>query len=166
MTTERLVIQRSVLAEMQTVYNIEHDPAVSPYLFKQTLEEHTAELLNPNVLTFTIREKKTDDIAGYLICDYNRHSEWLELRRMAFCKRNMGYGRETLTEILRYGFEELGVNKVWLEAYPDNAPGTHLYDSMGFHRDGLRRQHSKEERGFLDEIQYSMLKSEYKLLKR
>ena len=100
------------------------------------------------------------DLAAALFAE-NCH-QFLPILRLVF----MGYGRETLTEILRYGFEELGVNKVWLEAYPDNAPGTHLYDSMGFHRDGLRRQHSKEERGFLDEIQYSMLKSEYKLLKR
>ena len=80
-------------------------------------------------------------------------------------EKNRGYGRETITALTKYAFEELKMNKVWFEAYPDNQVGRHLYESMKFHVDGVLRQHHKTPRGILDQIQYSMLKGEYEELK-
>ena len=56
---------------------------------------------------------------------------------------------------------ELNINRFWLDAYPDNTVGIHLYESLGMHRDGVLRQNYKSERGYLDQIIFSMLKDEY-----
>ena len=40
-----------------------------------------------------------------------------------------------------------------------------MYDSLGFHIDGILRQHHKTERGILDQMQFSMLRDEYNKLK-
>lgn len=63
--------------------------------------------------------------------------------------------------MLKKAFEDMKLNKVWLEAYSDNTVGRHLYESIGFHIDGVLRQHHKEARGIMDQVQYSMLKDEY-----
>lgn len=36
-----------------------------------------------------------------------------------------------------------------------------IYESLGMHKDGVLRQNYKAERGYLDQIIYSMLRSEY-----
>ncbi len=63
--------------------------------------------------------------------------------------------------LFKFTFEELNINRFWLDAYPDNLVGIHLYESLGMHRDGVLRQNYKSERGYLDQIIFSMLKDEY-----
>ena len=66
-----------------------------------------------------------------------------------------------MAALLRFAFEEMETNRFWLDVYPDNLVGIKLYESLGMHRDGVLRQNYKAERGYLDQIIYSMLRSEY-----
>ena len=63
--------------------------------------------------------------------------------------------------LVMYAFEETETNRLWLDVYPDNISGINLYESLGMHKDGVLRQNYKAERGYLDQIIYSMLRSEY-----
>lgn len=161
-TTKRLRCERAVKEDLAGILAIEHDPYNSLYTFTGDMEEHCREIEDPDIFFLAIREKEGGALIGYLIVDIDRESQRLEFRRMALSRRCEGYGREVLDGALRMAFEQWGANKVWLEAYPDNAVGCHLYESMGFHKDGVLRQHHKAERGFLDQVQYSMLKDEYR----
>ncbi len=98
---------------------------------------------------------------GYALIRLDPKSEIFELRRIAIAEKNKGYGREAMEALFKFAFEELGANRFWLDAYPDNVVGIRLYESLGMHRDGVLRQNYKAERGYLDQIIFSMLKSEY-----
>ena len=98
---------------------------------------------------------------GYALIRLDPKSEIFELRRIAIAEKNKGYGREAMEALFKFAFEELGTNRFWLDAYPDNVVGIRLYESLGMHRDGVLRQNYKAERGYLDQIIFSMLKSEY-----
>ena len=63
--------------------------------------------------------------------------------------------------LVKYAFEETETNRLWLDVYPDNISGINLQESLGMHKDGVLRQNYKAERGYLDQIIYSMLRSEY-----
>ena len=63
--------------------------------------------------------------------------------------------------LVKYAFEETETNRLWLDVYPDNISGINLYESLGMRKDGVLRQNYKAERGYLDQIIYSMLRSEY-----
>ncbi len=65
--------------------------------------------------------------------------------------------------LIKYAFEELKVNRFWLDVYPDNEYGIKLYESLGMHKDGVLRQNYKSDRGYLDQIIFSILKDEYKV---
>ena len=107
------------------------------------------------------RKKDNSDIVGYALVRLNRKSEIFELRRIAISEKRKGYGREAMEALLKEAFENMGINRFWLDVYPDNVFGINLYESLGMHRDGVLRQNYKAERGYLDQIIYSMLKSEY-----
>jgi len=51
-----------------------------------------------------------------------------------------GYAEESSQLLLKYGFNELGLNKVWTEIYEFDKQKKELYDKLGFHQDGLLRQ--------------------------
>lgn len=91
----------------------------------------------------------------------NFQSEVFELRRIAIIEKAKGYGKESMEALFKYAFEGLKMNRLWLDVYPDNIIGIKLYESLGMHKDGVLRQNYKAERGYLDQIIYSMLKEEY-----
>ena len=51
-----------------------------------------------------------------------------------------GYAEESCQLLLEYGFNELSLNKIWMDIYEfDNKKKT-LYEKLGFSQDGLLRQ--------------------------
>lgn len=164
-TTERLVLEPYKPEELPILMEIEFAPENCMYTWTNTAEEHEKELSDPNVWTLAVKRKADGYIVGNAIIDLDYESEWMELKRIAFREKNQGYGREMITALVKHAFEEMKLNKVWLEAYTDNVVGNHLYESLGFHVDGILREHHKTERGILSQVQYSMLKGEYAELK-
>lgn len=164
-TTDRLIMEKFVPEELDVLMEIEHAPENSRFICTNTKEEHRAELSDPDLLTLAVKRKSDKYIVGYVILILDIESEWVSVKRIAFREKGKGYGREALSAVIKYTFEDLNMNKLWLEAYTDNKVGRGLYDSIGLHVDGIRRQHHKTARGILDMMQYSMLKDEYKELK-
>ena len=112
-------------------------------------------------MLLVFRQKADSEIIGYALIRLDFKSEIFELRRIAISSKGMGYGRESMIALLKYAFEEMNINRFWLDVYPDNVIGIKLYESLGMHRDGILRQNYKAKRGYLDQIIYSMLKDEY-----
>jgi RimJ/RimL family protein N-acetyltransferase len=62
--------------------------------------------------------------------------------------------------LCRYGFADIGLNKIWLEIF-DNSPWVELYDRLGFSKDGVYRNNYILNGEFRDSYLFSMLKSEW-----
>ena len=75
-----------------------------------------------------------------------------------------GYGADTLQTLLRYGFKNLNLNKVWCEVY-DNNSAVKLYRKTGFRDEGVLRQHVFKNGHYHDALILSILKSEYEQIK-
>ncbi|GAB1456489.1 MAG: GNAT family protein [Spirochaetia bacterium] len=86
--------------------------------------------------------------------------------RIVITGKAKGFGKETIKRVITYAFESLKMNRFWLDVYPDNYDGIKLYESLGMIREGTLRQNYKSERGYLDQIIYSLLETEYNELKQ
>ena len=159
--TKRLYIVDATEADIETIINLESHKDNRDYIWLGTYEEHKAEIEDKNHLLFVFKSKEDNLIVGFALIRLDFKSEIFELRRIAISHKGIGYGKEVMTTLLKYAFEELNINRFWLDVYPDNAIGIKLYEGLGMHRDGILRQNYKSERGYLDQIIYSMLKSEY-----
>lgn len=142
------------------IIGMEHDPANRDFIWQGTEAQHLAEIADPAHILAVFRTEDGAKI-GYMLCHVDEKSEVFELRRIAIGAKGQGYGREAMEGVMRYAFEALHMNRFWLDVYPDNHTGIRLYESLGMHRDGMLRQSYKSERGYLDQIVYSMLKGEY-----
>lgn len=164
--TKRLVIVEAVEADIEWIIAQESDEENRKFVWIGTREEHRAEIADPAHLLLVFREKddrEKDDgeKVGYALVHLDFKSERFELRRIVIALKNRGYGRESIEALMKYAFETLKFNRFWLDVYPDNAVGIALYESLGLHREGVLRQNYKSERGYLDQIIYSMLREEY-----
>lgn len=159
--TKHLYIIDAMEADIETIIKLESHKDNRDFVWMGTYEEHKAEIEDKNHLLFVFRQKKDNLIIGFALIRLDFKSEIFELRRIAISHKGIGYGKEAMNALLKYAFEELNINRFWLDVYPDNTIGIKLYVGLGMHNDGVLRQNYKSERGYLDQIIYSMLKSEY-----
>ena len=159
--TKRLYIIDASDSDIDTIINLESHKDNRNFLWIGTYEEHQAEIKDKNHLLFVFKRKEDNLTIGFALIRLDFKSEIFELRRIAISNKGIGYGKEVMTALLKYAFEDININRFWLDVYPDNAIGIKLYKGLGLHCDGVLRQNYKSERGYLDQIIYSMLKSEY-----
>ena len=72
-----------------------------------------------------------------------------------------GCSRNATLEILKYGFSELGLNKIYLNVLANNIRAIKFYEKLGFVKEGVFRKHLKIRDTFIDLQWYSMLREEY-----
>ncbi|MBR3374618.1 MAG: GNAT family N-acetyltransferase [Firmicutes bacterium] len=174
--TKRLKIYEASDKDVDMIIEIEAHPENRDFLWVGTPEEHRDEIMDPNHLLLLFEDTDTEtewdpiadgypsvprSIKGYALVRLNFKSNIFEIRRIAITEKGKGYGRESMEGLVKYAFEETETNRLWLDVYPDNISGINLYESLGMHKDGVLRQNYKAERGYLDQIIYSMLRSEY-----
>ncbi len=77
-------------------------------------------------------------------------------------ERAKGLGTEAIRVILRYAFEDLGLNRVGLSVFEFNEPAIHAYEKLGFKEEGRLRQAIRRDDGFHDAILMSILAPEWR----
>ena len=77
--------------------------------------------------------------------------------------RGRGYGRQALDCVLAYAFGELDLHRVWLLTLPENVAAENLYRRAGFVLEGRQRQAILRNGRFQDQLQWSILCSEWRL---
>ncbi len=77
--------------------------------------------------------------------------------------RSGGFGSDALRTLVKYGFNDLNLNKIWCEVYTNN-DALGVYRHIGFKNEGVLRQHYYNEGQYWDSTMLSMLKSECEFL--
>ncbi|MDF1680876.1 GNAT family protein [Ponticaulis sp.] len=63
--------------------------------------------------------------------------------------------------LLRYGFEELNLHKVWAEIYSIDKPKQQLFYELGFTREGVHRETHWTEGQWVDSLFYGLLAKDF-----
>lgn len=86
-----------------------------------------------------------------------------ELHLMIGEKENRGKGIGTfaINEMLHHAFCNYNLNRIELTVLEDNIPAQHLYEKVGFVREGMKREARFKDGKFINMYIYSILKKEY-----
>ena len=74
---------------------------------------------------------------------------------------NKGYGTEVMQLLLRFGFDTLNLNRIWLRVYENNPRAVRAYEKAGFIEEGRQRQANYADGRYYDVIQMSALRDEW-----
>ncbi len=74
--------------------------------------------------------------------------------------KNQGFTKEALAAMLRYGFEQMGLNRIEALLSPQNIPSVKLVEHFGFMKEGLLRGHYLRNGVYEDSAMYALLKTE------
>jgi len=103
-------------------------------------------------------------MALYHIDDTTSKAEYGRALIAAEGFQGKGFAKEALNLILRYAFDTLKLNRVFLEVFSDNTQAIKLYERCGFITEGLQREHFYDGSQFRDVLVMGILKREYEYL--
>jgi len=75
---------------------------------------------------------------------------------------NKGYGSEAMRLMLKHGFEDLKLHRIELGVYAFNPRALHVYEKLGFKREGVKRDAIYTDGRFHDMILMAMLEEEFR----
>jgi len=160
-TGKRIDLYPAKTEDIDIIMNLENANENKNFVWQGSYEEHMSEIDDPSYILAVFREKSDNRIVGYVLAGVEKRSDVFELRRIVVAEKGRGYGREAMSLLMDYGFNILHINRFWLDVYPDNFVGINLYKSLGMKHEGTLRQSYRSERGYLDQMIFSILKEEY-----
>jgi ribosomal-protein-alanine N-acetyltransferase len=78
---------------------------------------------------------------------------------------NNGFIKEALNEVIKYGFEDLEINRIEAEVMPGNIYSEMALSKLGFKKEGLLRDWMLWNEKHYDMIMYSLLRKEIETTK-
>jgi RimJ/RimL family protein N-acetyltransferase len=73
-----------------------------------------------------------------------------------------GIASEAAREMIRYGFEDLGLNRIFANVYSGNAASQRVLEKLGMKYEGRFRKHVKKWGEYRDTENYGLLADEWK----
>ena len=114
---------------------------------------------------FMILTKDTNELIGEVVINevdpVNRRAN-IRIGIQGTQHRGKGHGTEALVHMLRYGFEHMKLHRIDLGVYVFNPRAIHVYEKIGFVREGIERDAIFLDGKFHDMIVMSMLEDEYR----
>lgn len=82
--------------------------------------------------------------------------------KLAQCKqRGKGFGTDAVMAIMRYAFDELGLNRLNGSWFPENVPSKNMYMKCGWKEEGVRRNYIYKGGKYRDLVETGVLAEDY-----
>lgn len=119
-------------------------------------------LSDRNNMRFTI--EYDNKFSGLIILsniDWKNRSAETGIRLALDAPRNIGLGTDSLSALVRFAFEELGMNRLNTTILNYNEASLKLHAKCGFIQEGIKKQSVYKGGRFHDEILVAILRSDY-----
>jgi len=172
--TDRLVLRELRMEDEDFLFKEWSDPAVTHFmcdaepLQKREQAEEFLRLFqtpekNPYSKWWGIARKADGHLIG--TCGYFRWDQKHHRAEIGYdlCPDAWGKGLmpEALQAIVRFGFEEMKLNRIEATVHVENMRSQWVLAKLGFQREGLLREYYCREGIYNDQVQYSLLKREW-----
>lgn len=130
------------------------------------LKEHYARITNAGDradYAITSKENPSMVLGEVVLNDISWHNRSANFR-IALLNKTLfgkGYGTQATRLIIKYGFENLDLHRIDLEVYDFNPRAAHVYEKVGFKREGMKRDALFWQGKYHNAIVMSMLESDY-----
>ncbi len=113
----------------------------------------------------SIVEVETNSIVGLVNLtniDWTNRSAEFSIMIGDASNQAKGYGREATREMLKHGFNNLNLHRIYLTVLQNNSRAIKLYQEVGFIQDGVIRDSVFKQGKYLHSILMSILQNEFR----
>ncbi|MFF3498248.1 GNAT family N-acetyltransferase [Streptomyces sp. NPDC003247] len=171
---ERTVLRPFVEADAEGMWEIIGDAEVIRFTFppngELTLEHlrswYATRSGSPDRLDLAVTDRATGELVGEVVLyEWDPDARSCTFRTLIGPRgRDRGIGTEATRLVVGYGFERLGLHRIQLEVYGDNARARRVYEKAGFVVEGVRREAALRDGVWVDEVLMALLDREWAAL--
>ena len=176
LTTNRLILRNMRMSDARDIYEYSCDPQVARHVLWEAHQSiHQTKAYIRYVLrqyrmgspsSFCIALKETGKVIGTIgfmwVSNENRSAEVGYSLSRAYWNR--GYMTEALAAVLRFGFEELNLNRIEAQFECDNPASGRVMEHVGMRREGTLKERLYNKSRFVDVELYAILREEWRKL--
>lgn len=167
------VLREKRESDVENFFNYYTDPEVNKFILcdmPRNLEEARRELnywrnvfYQNDGIYFAIARKDNDQLIGSIgLTTFNSYHNRIELSYdLAKEYWRQGITRSAINAVIKYGFEELRVNRIEAFTSTQNLPSKNLLLKCGFALEGTLRQHRYHRGAYVDAFSFSLLRSDF-----
>jgi RimJ/RimL family protein N-acetyltransferase len=171
--TERLVLRPFGLDDAADVQRLAGDPAVAdttlaiphPYpdgAAEQWISGHAEGFERREILVLAVTLRATGELAGCISLRLNDAHSRAEMGYwMGVPYWNRGYCSEAARALVAYGFEQMGLHRIFAHHLTRNPASGRVMQKAGMTYEGTQRQHIKKGEQYEDIAGYGILRSEH-----
>lgn len=93
--------------------------------------------------------------------DFLSRSAELQIRIGEKVSQNKGYGTIITQKLLEFGFNDLNLNRIYLDVFESNQRAKQVYFNCGFVEEGIKRESAFVDGKFINVIQMSILATDF-----
>lgn len=172
LTVETTVLRRPEPKDVDALYSYKNDPSVAGLLGGFSLGYAKADMTNwveyhrtcTNEALWVIADGNDDRCLGHVgLYNIDHRVSAAEFAIMLGDKNSWGKGLGTTItrEVVRYGFDWLKLNRIELSVLTTNPRAMHIYSSIGFNQEGVKRQAQYKNGQYLDVQLMAILRDEF-----
>jgi [ribosomal protein S5]-alanine N-acetyltransferase len=172
--TKRLILRPFKLSDADRVRKLAGDKKIAdttlniPYPYekgtaKEWISQHKTKFESDESVHLAIVLKTTREIIGAIGLHIEKRHNRAELGYwIGKDCWNFGYCTEAAKAIVKYGFEELNLNKIKSSHFSRNPASGKVMRKIGMKKEGFRKEHVKKWDKYEDLVQYAILRREWK----
>ena len=117
-----------------------------------------------DLVIFGIRHKDSNKLIGtcqLLNINYISRSAELQIRIGQKSEQGLGYGTAAIHLLISHAFKDLNLNRISVQVFSTNVRALHVYEKIGFKKEGILRQAAYIDGQYSDIIVLGLIKAEY-----
>jgi len=172
--TERLILREFTLEDAPEVRRLAGAPEIArmtlliPHPYEDGMAEEWISSLRPSYeageqMIFAMVLREGGELVGCIGMDLNARDKNAELGYWVGKPYwGQGYCTEAAREMVRYGFEVLGLHRIHANHFGSNPASGRVLQKVGMSHEGTRREHYKKWGEYEDRVEYGLLASEWR----
>ncbi|MBR8840920.1 MAG: GNAT N-acetyltransferase [Stigonema ocellatum SAG 48.90 = DSM 106950] len=154
-------LRKANLNDLDYIVTQESRDELKDLILRWSRDEHSTNLHSTDKRYFMI-ENASGETSGYsILSGFKSPNGSIELTRIVIAQPGLGYGKDVLSIIIKKVFEEYNAHRFWLDVFEDNRRARHVYQSVGFHEEGILREAIRQGDKYSSLVVMSILENEY-----
>lgn len=159
---KRLRLRRANASDLNYIITLQYAPENLKFVvpFDENYHREIITSDGSEKIDVIVEELETGNSVGYFMLR-KLDSPCAEFTHVIIGRKGIGYGREALQLLMKWTFEVKNFHRVWIDCKDYNKVALHLYESLGFVREGFLREYLLTNGVYENLIVLGMIDREY-----